>query len=463
MSDVIAKRRIFSEARKKLQVISATLHQARELAGIDGTQDLSDPQRKAQTYWDVLRHACNAIVDCSRETLTARKAVAAILEHYNTRPSREERQYEVQKLRLVCEALSEIPDPEEHSEDEATRQRSKERKQKLEEVCELAQRFDTDSFVERVNEVEEMQSRLQALHSEFSKLDVEGVAVQVMEEALGSVRSILDMSQAMRVAESAEEKARLQAAKQDLWQDVVDAIPSMLAQSREKQAMEVASEAGEDGLGDANSDGGQTELFLSDQEVAPWSASTASTWPKTSTPLAPVKEVPERWPSPAENSFVEELSTLEEGVHAFEKEQDGQEQRGRLRRARRWVTTSRDFGRKHSTRRSIAAIHMQRAGGFSLEAVLSLRERHGLRADRPMPRLPDFQPKFARFRHAHANKPCICVDCLRATTGGEDSSAQSMTSLFTSREQASKLRSKYAARRKLAQQLLDVASSERSP
>lgn len=97
---------------------------------------------------------------------------------------------------------------------------------------------------------------------------------------------------------------------------------------------------------------------------------------------------------------------------------------------------------KRLERRSIASIHMHRAGGRSLEAVLSWRERHGLREDHTLPRLTDLWSQYAKILPVDAQKPCICVNCLQSTATFDASPDQSTFS-----SQHARLRSRCAAKR----------------
>ncbi|CAE7240539.1 unnamed protein product [Symbiodinium sp. CCMP2592] len=444
MTDVIARRRIFSEARRKLNNISIAIAEATSLAEERAKQkgDISAVEVKAVRSWELLRQVSHAIVTCSRETLFARRAVKALTENFEERGSLEisveARQYEVQKLQTVCEALTSVPDPV--GDDEETRTRSKRRQQLLSEVREVAQRLDAESLGNSINEVERMKERLQELHSEFQHLEDEGVAMEVMGEALNSVRSVLDIAEAERLAMPAE-KFRLQEKKGDMWREVLDLLPT-LQESERGDAGDEFAEAAKHPAG--------TEFT---EAVAPWSASTVCPSTKTSTPRTPLVSLRGAlaFPEAATEALVSEFPFEDwhpvplPPVPSPEAMEDGNEPRVFLQTVMAKKLHAK-IGKKSANRRCISSIRMRQAGGGSVEAVVSWRMRHGFRPDRALPRLPDFQSKLGHIEHG--KKSCICVDCLMAAgQAATDPLVHSISSSLSAELRASGVRGKYAAQR----------------
>jgi len=452
MTDVIARRRIFSEARRKLKNISSAITEATSLAEERAKQkgDISAVEVKAVRSWELLRQVSHAIVTCSRETLFARRAVKALTENFEERGSLEisveARQYEVQKLQTVCEALASVPDPV--GDDEETRTRSKRRQQLLSEVREVAQRLDAESLGNSINEVERMKERLQELHTEFQHLEDEGGAMEVMGEALKSVRSVLDIAEAERLAMPAE-KFQLQEKRRDMWRDVLDLLPT-LQESERGDAGDEFAEAAKPPAG--------TEFT---EAVAPWSASTVCPSTKTSTPLTPLVSLRGAdWHSRDALAFPEAATEALVGEFPFQDwrpvplppvpSPEAMEDDNEPRVFRQTVMAKKlhaKIGKKSANRRCISSIRMRQAGGGSVEAVVSWRMRHGFRPDRALPRLPDFQSKLGH--NEHGKKSCICVDCLMAAgQAATDPLVYSISSSLSAELRASGVRGKYAAQRR---------------
>ncbi|CAE7471312.1 unnamed protein product [Symbiodinium microadriaticum] len=467
-----ARRRIFSEARRKLKNISSAIAEATALAEERAKQqgDISAVEIKAVRSWELLRQVSHAIVTCSRETLFARRAVKALTDNFEERGSLEisveARQYEVQRLQTVCEALSSVPDPV--ANDEQTRTRSKRRQQLLSQVREVAQRLDAESLGDSINEVERMKERLQELHSEFQHLDDSGVAMEVMGEALKSVRSVLDIAEAERLAMPAE-KFQLQEKKRDMWRDVLNLLPTLQESDRGDTAGDEFTRAAKPTVPPAGTEFTEAESwqhFISLSKrilstgrgsvvrfdgvplykelhsansagVSPWCSlaltkSEAPAFPEAATE-ALVGEFPfEDWhpvplpPVPSPEAMEDERRVFRQTVMA-----------NKLHAKK---------GKKSANRRCISSIRMRQAGGGSVEAVVSWRMRHGFRADRALPRLPDFQSKLVHIEHG--KKSCICVDCLMAAgQAATDPLVHSISSSLSADLRASGVRGKYAAQR----------------
>ncbi|CAE7618173.1 unnamed protein product [Symbiodinium sp. CCMP2456] len=447
MTDVIARRRIFSEARRKLKNVSSAIAEATALAEERAKQqgDISAVEIKAVRSWELLRQVSHAIVTCSRETLFARRAVKALTDNFEERGSLEisieARQYEVQRLQTVCEALSTVPDPV--GDDEQTRTRSKRRQQLLSEVREVAQRLDAEALGNSINEVERMKERLQELHSEFQHLEDSGVAMEVMGEALQSVRSVLDIAEAERSAMPAE-KFQLQEKKRDMWRDVLNLLPTLQE-----------SERGDAGVRDEFARAkppvpAGTEFT---EAAAPWSASTACPSTKSSTPLTPLVSLRGAPASPeaATEAFVGEFPFEDWHPVPLPPVPSPEAMEDERRVFRQTVMAKKlhaKIGKTSANRRCISSIRMRQAGGGSVEAVVSWRMRHGFRADRALPRLPDFQSKLGHIEHG--KKSCICVDCLMAAgQAATDPLVHSISSSLSAELRASGVRGKYAAQRVL--------------
>ncbi|CAE7237811.1 unnamed protein product [Symbiodinium necroappetens] len=446
MTDVIARRRIFSEARRKLKNISSAIAEATALAEERAKQqgDISAVEIKAVRSWELLRQVSHAIVTCSRETLFARRAVKALTDNFEERGSLENsveaRQYEVQRLQTVCEALSSVPDPV--GDDEQTRTRSKRRQQLLSQVREVAQRLDAESLGDSINEVERMKERLQELHSEFQHLDDSGVAMEVMGEALKSVRSVLDIAEAERLAMPAE-KFQLQEKKRDMWRDVLNLLPTLQESDRGDTAGDEFTRAAKPTVPPAG-----TEFT---EAVAPWSASTVCPSTKSSTPLTPLVSLrgAPAFPEAATEALVGEFPFEDWHPVPLPPVPSPEAMEDERRVFRQTVMANKlhaKKGKKSANRRCISSIRMRQAGGGSVEAVVSWRMRHGFRADRALPRLPDFQSKLVHIEHG--KKSCICVDCLMAAgQAATDPLVHSISSSLSADLRASGVRGKYAAQR----------------
>ncbi|CAE7197942.1 unnamed protein product, partial [Symbiodinium natans] len=490
------------------------------------------------------------------------RAVGALVENASSQTSQtslEERQFEVQKLQVLLEAMSTIPDRE-AEEDEPVKwgsstrdgtERARSKTVLLAEVTEAVKHLDAASLGDSVDEVEEMKQMLQSLHAEFQQLEEEGVAVALMEQALAGVKSVLEIAKAEHEAPPSDH-INLQAQKREMWKDVLNLMPTL----SERQQEADGSDCDEyDGFMDV-----EKPVVSEVSEAAPWSASTACSSTESSTPLVPVVDaagtplvprvdaartpsgpwvdsagtalVPRvdaagtvvwvdaagapllpkvdaaghspanrehplyrevmvapghvAWeahdvrPGPRRPSTVPPISRPE-AVAVASEAHDVQHELGRpstvppvsLPEAvadcpkafcRFLVSTNPDVKakrKKHFQRRSISSIRMRHAGGKSVEAVVSWRMHHGFRADRDLPRLPDYQPKLAQVHHA--KKPCICVDCLMAAgQPAMDPLACSVTSSLSTELRASGARSRYAAQRHRLH-LADVRSELRDP
>ncbi|CAJ1455658.1 unnamed protein product, partial [Effrenium voratum] len=261
MSDVIAKRRIFSEARRKLKHIQAAVHEAAALAtrgSTRGSDEAEDRRVKAQRNWLILRQACHAIVSCSKETLAARRAVTAIVENTKEGVSLEERQFHVSKLQALCQALGALPE-EDAEEASLPRERTASvcRRELMAEINGVAARLQAPALSQNITEMEEMLSKLQRLRSEFGALDREGSAVAAMEEALDGIRSILQIAKAESEAPSENPP-----------------LPSV--GSKEKTVLSIINEAD---WADASEEETIEHPDKPADPPAPWSASTCCSTP----------------------------------------------------------------------------------------------------------------------------------------------------------------------------------------
>ncbi|CAJ1347402.1 unnamed protein product [Effrenium voratum] len=261
MSDVIAKRRIFSEARRKLKHIQAAVHEAAALAtrgSTRGSDEAEDRRVKAQRNWLILRQACHAIVSCSKETLAARRAVTAIVENTKEGVSLEERQFHVSKLQALCQALGALPE-EDAEEASLPRERTASvcRRELMAEINGVAARLQAPALSQNITEMEEMLSKLQRLRSEFGALDREGSAVAAMEEALDGIRSILQIAKAESEATS-------------------ETPPLPSVGSKEKTVLSIINEAD---WADASEETIEHPDKHRADPPAPWSASTCCSTP----------------------------------------------------------------------------------------------------------------------------------------------------------------------------------------
>lgn len=328
MSDVIAKRRIFSEARRKLKSIKAAVDRVQLVTNVRSDVERQEEVEqeetgakvaKAKQNWELLKHATKAIVACSKETISARRAVTMMLDNVREQNfTLEERKFEVNKLQVVCEALNKMPDPEDEKDDPPARARSERRRSIITEVTEAAAGLEANSLMESIPDVEEMMVKLHKLQEEFTEMEVEGTAVAAMEEALDGVRTILDIAKAELDA-TPTQKAKLEAKRQATWKKVIHDVD--VAKVPDAWTTDTATASNSAAAGNAadvatallhhapeamevekvdlprSKSGELMKRFLQEEEpepAAPWSASTSSTTPPWS-----ASEARSSWSAPS--------------------------------------------------------------------------------------------------------------------------------------------------------------------
>eukprot|EP00435_Cladocopium_sp_Y103_P017266 s2820_g4.t1 len=480
MSDVIAKRRIFSEARRKLKSIKAAVDRVQLVSRVEREEEEEAAAKtaKAKRNWDLLKEATKAIVACSKETISARRAVTLMMDNMREHTTTlEERKFEVNKLQVVCEALNKMPDPEGDQDDPPARARSEQRRSIIMEVTEAAAGLEANSLVESIPDVEVMMVKLHQLQEEFQTMEVEGTAVTAMEEALDGVRVILDIAKAELDA-TPTQKAKLEAKRQATWKHLVHDVEVIRAPETPAAAADAAAAAAAAAAAELRGSSTQgaveaveqvasphsqsdapmkrmlqvSEDFWQDEEkdyepsAAPGSASTScpSTTPPWSAPSS--TEARSSWSAPgtATGSLSEWIDALPDvtlpssprnalsrgplpplpetplgdDASATASAASGAASPPPLVPALRRPRRRRLAPQRRLERRSIAALHMRRAGGRSLEGVVSWRERHGFRdgdaGDAALPRLAlsELWSKAEKLMQTELQKPCICVVCL---------------------------------------------------
>ncbi|CAL1169913.1 unnamed protein product [Cladocopium goreaui] len=470
MSDVIAKRRIFSEARRKLKSIKAAVDRVQLVTNVRSDVERQEEVEqeetgakvaKAKQNWELLKHATKAIVACSKETISARRAVTMMLDNVREQNfTLEERKFEVNKLQVVCEALNKMPDPEDEKDDPPARARSERRRSIITEVTEAAAGLEANSLMESIPDVEEMMVKLHKLQEEFTEMEVEGTAVAAMEEALDGVRTILDIAKAELDA-TPTQKAKLEAKRQATWKKVIhdvdvakvpDAWTTDTAMASNGTAAGNAADVATALLHHApeamevekvdlprSKSGELMKRFLQEEEpepAAPWSASTSSTTPPWSASEARSSwSAPSTARSPRSPRSPRSLVDWSDALPALmDTSLPPPTPRSAFSRGPLppLPETPPEDG---ASRRSIAALHMRGAGGRSLEAwwamygygVVSWRQRHGFRASDEattaslatpsrLPRLAlsELWSKAEKLMQTELQKPCICVVCLSA-------------------------------------------------
>ena len=469
MSDVIAKRRIFSEARRKLKHIRAAVNGVKSISSSlsessrqDGNRELNeavDGPAKARKNWELLKQACHAIVACSKETMVARRAVTLFVENAREQTvTLEERKFEVNKLQALCEALNKMPDPEGELEDAPARNRSRRRRTVIMEVAEAAASLEANSLTQSIPDVEAMMQKLHRLQVEFQELEVEGTAVTAMEEALDGVRTILDIAKAEADA-SPTTKAKLEVKRQETWKYLVKDVEVKKALPRKRvPSEEVENDDDEEPISprrlSRTAELMQALLQADDEDgdeeeaKVPWSASSASTSCPTATPPWSAAETALSWSTLA-GSEVEDFPELPPSSPGVRREKlptlpETEEDADTMspvpskpsaaapRRLRRRRKPLGPLIHRRLERRSIASIHMRRAGGQSLEAVVSWRQHHGFRDETP--RLSDLWSKHGDLVQIHSPKLCICVACLSSS---QSKPAPSASATMSEKSQAS--------------------------